>query len=422
MNPATLNPARLNLTTDTSRQNEPGLDGLRGIAALLVFVYHLRWIAGEPRLFFAGIDWQLVAKRLDIGVCLFFILSGYLLSKPFWVGVSTGRWPDLSRYAVRRFARIIPAYWLVLWMIAALSPSTYTMWGMVAFGLQLVGLHTFADYTYLGCVPVLWSIGTEMQYYALLPLLFLLANWIGRRKVWLTALALALIIALIDPAWRFIAVQLAPHLPGHIIPDTQSRVISDSVFYFLKWFGAGIAAQAARLFLPLLNNFSRIQWDLVFVLGIVAFATVVAYSSEGQWRSISRWGWPMSAIASALLVIASPGSHFGMWLDSPPLRILGNISYGIYLWHWPVLTAVFGGTLPDRLGPGLAFFVCGAITLAFTCLIAWLSHLSLERPVIAWAKRQTGAGEALRQILVFIGLRKAAVQAGDKEAAFRASH
>ena len=401
--------------------NEPGLDGLRGLAALLVFVYHLRWTAGEPKLAFGGIDWQFVFKRFDLGVCLFFVLSGYLLSRPYWEALSSGNWPNLEKYAIRRLARIMPAYWLVLVTIAVLAPGTYSMWGGIALLLQAVGLHTFADYTYLGCVPVLWSIGIEIQYYALLPVLFRMSSWVGRRHVWGSTIALAAIILAIDPAWRLSAGRLVPLLPGHVLPSVQSRVITESIFYFLKWFGLGIAAGGIRrLISPVASQ--RAFWDAMFLVGVAAFSIVVAFSSEGEWRSVAPWGWPICAVACGLLVFASPLSRIGAWaLDNTLLRFFGSISYGIYLWHWPVQKAVFGGTLPARLGSVNAFFVCGMISLFFTCLIAWLSHAAIEAPAIRWARNQRSVRGAVESLLGTSTFQKPVGISASEESLVRAS-
>ena len=167
------------MTPEVQRQRprELGIESLRGVAALMVFIYHLRWQAGEPVLRLAGIDWQPVMKRLDVGVSLFFVLSGYLLSGPFWEAMKNGGWPDLKKYAVRRMARILPAYWVVLIAIGLLSPYTYTLWGMVGMSLQAIGVHTFADYVYLGGVPVLWSIALRLSMFIGEP------RWLTVRRV-----------------------------------------------------------------------------------------------------------------------------------------------------------------------------------------------------------------------------------------------
>jgi len=393
------------------KTNELGLDSLRGLAALMVFVYHLRWIAGEPALRFAGVDWQPVLKRLDLGVCLFFVLSGYLLSGPFWDGMRTGRWPNLGRYGVRRLARILPAYWLLLVAVALLSPVTYTWWGMTGLFLQAAGLHTFADYIYLGCVPVLWSIGIELQYYVLLPAIFAGSLWLGRRRAWSATLMLVLLIAVLDPLWRQVSAALIGVLPNKVLPNAQSQVVVASVFFYLKWFGVGIAAAGLIRSYDALTTLPARWWDAMFLSGIVGLGLVVAFAREGEWRTVSTWGWPVCPMVCGLLVLSAPRSRAAIWaLENGLLRFLGRISYGVYLWHWPLQKAVFGGTLPVRLGSAAAFFICGAISLFFTCLIAWLSNITVEAPAIAWAKSQTTFAKAVRSVLTSLVLGEPVVE------------
>jgi peptidoglycan/LPS O-acetylase OafA/YrhL len=392
-----------------SGSREPCLEGLRGLAALMVFLYHLRWNAGEPVLRFMGIDWQPVLKRFDIGVCLFFVLSGYLLSGPFWDAIlKDARWPDVDRYAIRRLARILPAYWGVLIAVAVLSPSTYNLWGGISLLLQCTGLHTLADYCYNGAVPVFWTIAIELQFYALLPILFRLAAWGARGRKWAVPVALTLMIFALDIIWKVATGRMAGHLPSKILPDSQSRVVTASVFYYLKWFGGGMAAAyLARM--QIIMKSPLFVWNVAFILGLLGFGLVIANAHEGEWRAVSAWGWPLGPGMCALIVIAAPRARISLpALDNWVMRFFGLISYGIYLWHWPLQKAVFGGTLPNRLGASGAFFVCGTLSTFVMIAVAGLSQAALERPAITWAARQSSLGGALRSLLAWTGLRSAA--------------
>lgn len=387
------------------KSRDLSLDGIRGLAAFMVFLYHLRWIAGEPKLMVGGLNWMLVLSRFDIGVCLFFVLSGYLLSGPFWEGALTGRWPNLERYAIRRLARILPAYWCVLIVFAVLSQTSYSMWGAIALTLQTLGIHTFSDYTYHGIVPVLWSIGIEIQYYALLPLLFLAAAFLSRRSRWIAPLALTALIAVSGVLWQAGVSLLVGHVPGKILPSASSMVITESVFHYLKWFGIGIAAAGIVKYSPWVRKWKPLHWDLATCLSIAGIVLAIASSSKGEWRRVSLAGWPLSALACGFLVFAAPRSRLAIAVfEHSIMRFMGSISYGVYLWHRPVLKAVFGGTLPARLGPVSAFFIGGAIGFFVTVAIAWLVHVVVERPAILWATQQRGIADAVRSIRVWFSL------------------
>jgi peptidoglycan/LPS O-acetylase OafA/YrhL len=379
----------------------------------MVFAYHLRGIAGQPDLTFAGLNWELVLRRFDCGVCLFFVLSGYLLSRPFWDGVNTGRWPNLGRYAIRRIARIIPAYWFLLFTVNAIQPAVYNAWSGLGVALQLFCLHNFAEYVYNGCVPVLWSIGIECQFYLLLPMLFVVSGWVTQRRRWAFPVVMVGIALALDIVWRAaVPALMLGRVPDKILSSPQSRVLTWSVFYFLKWFGAGIAGawfmrRHREVAIP------PVVWRAVFILGICLFGLVLSFSGEGQWRTISLWGWPLNALASLFIVLASPHLNaIGRILDNPVSRYFGSISYGLYLWHWPVLKAVFGGTLPHLLGPVSGFFAGGLLSFIITCLIASLSHFILERPATDWARHQESVPAACRNLLAWLDPRRGEIAQG----------
>src|SRR5215213_1309733 len=111
-----------------------GLDGLRGIACAMVFLYHARWRAqpsGENplRLEVLGFNLERLLARFDAGVAIFFVLSGLLLSLPFWRAIlRQGPDPDVRQYFWRRLCRILPAYYAVLTAVYIIRPGTYSFY------------------------------------------------------------------------------------------------------------------------------------------------------------------------------------------------------------------------------------------------------------------------------------------------------
>src|SRR6185369_15500611 len=169
--------ARMSATPARTGARLAGLDGLRGLACLLVFFYHLRWHArpldgSRLVLNVGGFDAEPLLTRCDIGVAIFFVLSGLLLSLPFWSAILSGSpAPKFGPYFWRRVCRILPAYYAILAVVYLLRDGTYTFHGAIDFALHATFLHTFADFSYLSVHPALWTIGIEFQFYLLLPLL-----------------------------------------------------------------------------------------------------------------------------------------------------------------------------------------------------------------------------------------------------------
>ena len=364
----------------------PGLDGLRGIACLLVFFYHLRWHARPSAevplaLGLGSVDVERLLQSCDIGVAIFFVLSGLLLSYPFWRSILDGApRPAIREYLWRRFCRIAPAYYAVLVVVYLVRGGTYTLYGALDFPLHATFLHNSADFSYHSVHPVLWTIGLEFQFYLLLP--FIMA---GLAVLWRkSGIALAL-VALIGGAWLLDLLSqrafgaLAPHVSERIIARESSDVIGGTIFAYLKVFAFGIAAAPLAMRWP----WSRRTADAVCALSLVGTVAVIALSHEGAWRETGVTGWPINGIALGLFAAALVRSQvFARLFSARWLAATGGISYGIYLWHELVQRAVFSGTLRNSFQGASLFFLGGAVALAVTCLIAWLSWRMLERPAL----------------------------------------
>lgn len=360
-----------------------GLDGLRGIACLLVFFYHLRWHARpapETRLALdiGPFDIEPLLQRCDIGVGIFFILSGLLLSMPFWRALLDGRpAPQTGPYLWRRACRIVPAYYAVLTVVYLLHESTYTFYGMMEFLLHATFLHNFADSTYNGVLPVLWTIGIEFQFYLLLPIIMSAVAVTWRKcGAWIAMGALFAGAWLLDIASHTALAALAPRVPDRFLADSDSLVAGGTIFSYVKLFAFGIAAALAVLRWP----WSRRTADYVCALSLIGTAALIACGDEAGWRTTATLGWPLNAFVLALLAASLACSDFFARIASARwLAATGTISYGIYLWHEPVQRAVFGGTLKNNLHGWPLFFIGGAMALAVTVLVAALSWRFIER-------------------------------------------
>jgi peptidoglycan/LPS O-acetylase OafA/YrhL len=296
-----------------------------------------------------------VIGELRIAVVLFFVLSGFLLAQP-WV---RGKTPSLGRYAVRRFARIAPAYW------AAVIGSLLLIHGS-GHGRD-IDLHDLPKFllfvanvfpeTRNQLDPPLWSLHIEVSFYVVLPLIGLAL--LRAKRQWLVCAAL--IVA--GLAWTTAgALRAWPPEMTWTLPS------------YLGAFAAGILAATYR-------PRPRLVLPVVLAGTILVVANAVWHSGGGTGVPGRAIGDLPAALGFAA-VIWGIAARPGRLLSSPPLRVLGTLSFGIYLWHMPVLYALqLHDRFPERFAPAIAW------VLPFTFLAATLSWFAIEKPAIAWSGR-----------------------------------
>ena len=363
----------------------PGLDGLRGVACLMVFLYHLRW-AAQPNdanplpLMIRSFDVEFLLRKFDIGVAIFFVLSGLLLSLPFWRAILENQpLPAIGRYLWRRGCRIVPAYFAVLIAVYLLRGGTYTWYGALDFLLHATFLHNFADYAYLSLHPDLWTIGIEFQFYLLLPIIMKLVAVTHRRCGGIFTLGVLVSACLLaDIAAAAALRMLEPAISDRFL-SPNGPVIGGTVFSYLKLFAFGIAAAYAVLKVRI----SPRAADVTCGVGLLATATLVLFGHEAGWRQSGGFGWPLNgAILGLVAASLARSSMFSRLFATKWIAATGAISYGIYLWHDLVLRAVFSGTLRDNLSGFPIFLAGGGIALLVTITIASLSWRFIERDAI----------------------------------------
>ena len=359
------------------------LDGLRGSAALAVLVFHV-WLYRPggppgPRRAFA----DKVLFELNLGLVCFFVLSGYLLYRSFAraaLGATTE--VDLRGYARRRAARILPGYYVCL--VGALL--LYALVGagdlVPPFG-QVASFFVFAQSyspaTLTAVNAVTWTLCVEAAFYLLLPLLGWAALRLGPRRV---GLQVALLLALVGStaAWNALA-----HVSG------WSAVATKSLPAYIGAFALGmlVALWAERRSVNRGGHRgARLSPRASAVLAIAGAALVVG---TGYWHE--RWG--SHTIGHQVLVDLPAAAGFALLIAAlvagrgpapalfrvRPLVEAGVISYGLYLWHIPLILVLLRvGLLPGALPVRLV------VVLALTATVAWLSWRVVERPVLRRAR------------------------------------
>src|SRR4051794_2934918 len=360
------------------------LDGLRGLAALGVLVLHV-WMfsygdSGKPPK--GALDFALGELRL--GVQLFFVLSGFLIFRPF-VGAALGgarRMPSLARYAIRRAARILPGYWLALGvsflLLRHLDHPMQVDPAQLPIFLAFAENHFDATIKHLD--PPMWTLAIEVSFYAALPLAGWLALRLGAHRGRQFALTLAIVAA------GLLSTVLAY---THRWPQT----LSTSLLPHLVEFGAGmtvaVALHGRRL--PRLSA------------ALLAAAGVVLVIMNSWWHALSIGPQEVRSlvgdapgVAGIALVLATliAGPWRATLLARGPAKWLGTISYGVYLIHFPVIVGLrMTGHWPEGDHLGRQLLAVMAITLP----LATLCWFVVERPAIRWARRVTGRGRERRQ-------------------------
>ena len=367
------------------------LDGLRGLAALSIFVFH-GWLYTMPAPDAADRSsiGDYAVHELRLGLVAFFVLSGYLLSRPwFAAALDERRPPDLRRYVRARAARILPAYYV------ALAGSVVLLWGLRGTpGLRLppsdelslfvVFAQNFSPASVMKLNPPMWSLAVEMMFYAVLPLIGWLALRLPPRRRMQALGPLALLALGLVYNWA---------IAGHGLGLTFSKTLAAMLPYFALGMLAALALHGRSI--GMRTKRTVIVAGVALVLGD-AFAKAAAPANGidvGELFVVIR-DLP-SAIGFALIVGALAAAPRSRVLGGTVLAGLGTISYGFYLWHVPVLMVLRGhGLLP--LDPLLGSLVALVPSLA----LATLSWFALERPILRWnARRDRRARRAAEEEL-----------------------
>ncbi|MGO1538345.1 MAG: acyltransferase family protein [Leucobacter sp.] len=359
-----------------------GLDGLRAIAVLLVLIYHL----------FPGI-----LPGGFLGVDVFFVISGFLITSLLLHEYQVNGKIRLGMFWRRRARRLLPALGLVLLVSIALGLA---IGGdvLVGIGAQLAGATFFmnnwvyivtgADY-FARDNPELfrntWSLSIEEQFYLLLPLLLIALLAVTRSRLTLTLVAVVLGTASAAQMW---------HLSLTHADPTRIYFGSDTHVFGLL-LGVALASLVSR---PNYGDFATVsrgdapvphsakpapQWwyTTVAVASLLVLAWLALLLQEGSAQSFEG-GFQLATLAALALVwaVTRPGATIGRALDTAPMRWIGQRSYGIYLWHWPLLVLVSAAAAPTR-GTLWHTWGVGAVTLVATVALATLSYRYVEQPI-----------------------------------------
>ncbi|HVM64064.1 MAG TPA: acyltransferase family protein [Acidimicrobiales bacterium] len=349
----------------TARRGHVGaLDGLRGLAVAVVVVYHL------------GYGW---AQGGYLGVDTFLVLSGFLITSGLLSEHARNGRVDLRAFWGRRARRLLPALWVVVaaaavWAAVAALPDearSLRLDGVAALGFVSNWRFVLSGQGYFGqsAAPSLlrhtWSLAVEAQLYLLWPplVIYLLAR-LGRRSVAAGAIVLA------AASW---ALGAALAHPGNV---TRSYYGTDT-----RAAGFLVGAAVAALFAGNLTAPRRRGRPFVAVLGVAGVAVTaflwVRLPGSSNW--LFHGGLALAGLSSAAIVvdvIRRPGGAMARAFSFAPLRGLGLVSYGVYLWHWPLFIVL------SHERTGLSGAPLLATRLAAVAAATAASWVLIERPVL----------------------------------------
>lgn len=354
----------------SGRRYMPGLDGLRAVAVLAVIAYHL------------GID--AVPGGL-LGVSVFFTLSGYLITDLLFSQLRAGQF-GFTSFWIARFRRLIPALVLMVLVVAAwvtvVGPHQgadfRTAAGTAAFyvnnwWLVVREVSYFAQFDAPGPLNHLWSLSVEEQFYIVWPLALiggtkivkevrpgLLRPRLGMAIVGLALVSFALMVLLYTPGAD----------PSRVYYGTDTRAAELLI-------GAALATvwPSQRLRADIATR-ARNTVDAIGIVGLAGITAMFVFATEFS-PFLYRGGFLVLAVcvASAVGSMAHPASRLAPIIGCEPMRWVGARSYGIYLWHFPIIILT---TPAGDAGPGL---FRGAVQVAATFGVAALSWRFVEDPI-----------------------------------------
>ena len=374
------------METQTSHRNL-ALDSLRGFSTILIVVYHTFFVSGYTVAHADSIGAYI--DRLNVGVAIFFVLSGFLIFRPFAHSLIHGSpLPRTRNYYLKRASRILPGYWLALFALAAMGAVTNNNLSGLLRNVFLI--HPFTVTGLFTGIRQAWTLAVEMSFYVVVPAFaYVFVRPTKRRNgpvsastllkalsfLFLGAYAFRLFIHQID-FWFLKTAHL--WLPSHM--DTLALGMGLAVL---------VEAPTSAKTLSKLKNFIANHTGSFVVCSVFVWlisANInMAIGFDTSEFHIDLLCHFLYGIASVLLVAPFCVESQSLLVKAMSFRLftwLGTISYGIYLWHMAFISDLFlKGRLPYREFDGqvlLRFLVVLPASIA----VASLSYYVLERPIM----------------------------------------
>ncbi|MBV8782144.1 MAG: acyltransferase [Phycisphaerae bacterium] len=362
-------------TSGEQRSHITSLDGIRALCCLGVIGHHF----GIPG-----------CKAGWIGVEMFFSLSGFLITTLLHREyVECGR-INLPYFWIRRALRLLPIYWLYIAIVTAFvlvsHPSDWTQinhwtpgWYLASLWLYFANLAPHDMWIHQNATIHLWSLAKEEQFYLLWPILLVFTIQLPRSWIVPTLLAAVSIFAVMPGVPESFA-NYARYVPIGLM-------VGCSVALFMRLEARSIIAQWIKA--PAIRNVAAIICALM--LAVLAIRTE-RFGDPATRPWANRVFVPLYAFPFTILIAGmwyGTATRVDRWLSVRPLAYLGMISYGLYLYHMPLVNMTKGGfvLLEAHTGIHVRFVFTAIVFLALTLAISSLSYSFIERPLLRIGKR-----------------------------------
>ncbi|HEV2813351.1 MAG TPA: acyltransferase [Solirubrobacteraceae bacterium] len=368
-------------------RRSPDLDAIRAVAVLAVLAAHAYLLGGSAPPHTSRDPGDMLINAGGQGIWLFFALSGYLISGPFVRTLLRGEpLPPAGGYALRRAARIIPAYWIAFAAILVLLPVAGGLeWWQVPLHGAL--LHNLVPGEGQALFFVAWTLGIEALFYAFVPLAALaVRRAAGPRPLHPRTLAVGVgALWLASIAWSAWAAAEYPNV-GPFAAVANADVFRLSLPALLSVFCPGILMAVA------LDSGWRPRRPELLAAGALAVGAVALYAnttSSTVVLDLSRQVW---AVAAGLALAAALAGWGRLRPLARALAPIGLVSYGLYLWHYVTVRVLEHEGVAVQAG-ALSWPLRAALVLAISVPLALASWLLVERPLLRrtslWWRRRS---------------------------------
>ncbi len=384
----------------------PAFDGYRAFAILGIVCFHLLALSGVSSVAENGAGAEVIVGVGGWTVNVLFIVSGFVVFMP--AAARDGRLGSVPAYALRRGARLLPAFWLslliTLVLIAWLPGSTTPVPGLRDVAINFTGLHEIApifltDFkSGFGVNGAIWTLTLEISFYIVLPFLaagYFRRPWLGLAVAAAVAVGWRLAFAHVSDLASVVGLDPSPERAAWLRLSSQNQLPSWGFSFAAGMTGAWVYVRAREQ--PDQATLTRYaRWTLFASLPVLALFVYLAghYAIGnqhviagflGQRNSLVYLGYTASLATAMVALSLVPGRQFPF--ARPFARRLGDISYGVFLIHLVVAWTLIVLFSPIHDGTVWSFLLWTAMVLPASLAYGYLSARFLEQPIRRWAHR-----------------------------------